>query len=1161
MPKPAMPISALFHIPERFVRSAQLERDFHDQAALDDYIVTPDMAEAFSRVLDGLRPSAGRRAWRVTGDYGVGKSSFALVLAHLLSGRKTPGISRIADALGWDDSRGKLPPLWPILLTGSRTSMVSSVAHAISQSIHTRKPARGRVPRAHVALLEQADAVATSNDLDELQVLLEGFRAEAASEGAGVLLIVDELGKFLEHAAQSDGVEDVFILQRLAELAARSGKHPFLLLGLLHQGFHAYAEKLPTTARNEWEKVAGRFEEIVFDQPLAHTAALVAGALHLDSERLPGPLRQVATQMGNATSEMGWLSGGTSSAAGLDVARLYPLHPTLLPVLVRFFARFGQHERSLFGFLLSGEPFGLQTFAHQTVDPGTWYRLDEFYDYVRACFGHKLAGASYRSQWLRIVSTVDGVVAEDALELRLLKAVAILNLIDAEDLIPSERALQACFSPLGSKEISGALQSLSARGVLFRRGVTGGYRLWPNSSVNLELALEQAARANGPVEQVATSLIPFLNDDPIMARRHYVERGTMRYFEVRFCAAERLAEAVTCSPKADGVLVVALADSETGRRDALEALRSAEIAQREDIIISVPPSLAGLAPELFDLMQWMWVQENTPELVEDAYGSAEVSRQLGAARRALLARANRLVGVRSSDGPSNLFWRGTDIAPHLLAKGISSFLSHICDLTYPKAPQITNELLNRNILSSAAAAARMRVIERIFTSAEKADLGLDPDKAPPEKSIYLSVLKTGGVHIAQGDAFGVTLPEGDADRLQLAPALNRLLGLIYDGGGDRVPVARLFESLRAPPYGVRDGVSPLLLALVMRTNAHELAVYEHGTFLHRFGPSDFLRLIKGSHNFEIQHCLVAGVRLEVFDALIRSFASGETKPTIDLLDVVKPLCQFAAQLPDYTKKASGLSKETIAVRDVLLSAREPVTMLFESLPIACGLEPFAMNERDLDARAQRFADELKDRVDELRAAYGALLDRIINRTSCALDQDPGNFDRVALAMRASRVSLVAKDPRLRTFALRLRDPGLSDTAWAEALASYLTSKPPAKWLAGDEARFVEECGGLADLFRKTEAAAFTNPELVPTVNAVRLNLTRGDGEDLVRIVHSAKAGVDLLKEMDALSDRLPQDQSLRIELLAEMLWRELKSSPGAMDDKVIKQPHFPKASA
>ena len=44
--------------------------------------------------------------------------------------------------------------------------------------------------------------------------------------------------------------------------------------------------------------------------------------------------------------------------------------------------------------------------------------------------------------------------------------------------------------------------------------------------------------------------------------------------------------------------------------------------------------------------------------------------------------------------------------------------------------------------------------------------------------------------------------------------------------------------------------------------------------------------------------------------------------------------------------------------------------------------------------------------------------------------------------RAARVSLAAREPRLRTFTLRLRDPGLSDEAWAEALASFIVAKPP-----------------------------------------------------------------------------------------------------------------------
>jgi len=120
--------------------------------------------------------------------------------------------------------------------------------------------------------LDQASAAQTSGEVTDLERLLEAAREHAATEGAGVLLIIDEMGKFLEHAAQRPDREDVFVLQRLAERASRSGNHPFLILGLLHQGFQAYAERLPSAAKHEWEKVAGRFDEIVFDQPLAHTA-------------------------------------------------------------------------------------------------------------------------------------------------------------------------------------------------------------------------------------------------------------------------------------------------------------------------------------------------------------------------------------------------------------------------------------------------------------------------------------------------------------------------------------------------------------------------------------------------------------------------------------------------------------------------------------------------------------------------------------------------------------------------------------------------------------------------------------------------------------------------------------------------------------------------
>jgi hypothetical protein len=212
--------------------------------------------------------------------------------------------------------------------------------------------------------------------------LIDDIRDHAAADGAGLLLIVDELGKFLEYAAQHPDREDVFVLQRIAELAARSADRPFLVLALRHQGFQAYAERLPSAVKHEWEKVAGRFDEIVFNQPLAHAAALVVGSLNIDTAGLPVPVRAAAQIVSAEAEGTGWLNGAGANA--IDASTLYPLHPAVIPVLIRFFARFGQNERWLFVFLLSSKPFGLQAFASRSPGPDVWYGLAEFYDYVRA---------------------------------------------------------------------------------------------------------------------------------------------------------------------------------------------------------------------------------------------------------------------------------------------------------------------------------------------------------------------------------------------------------------------------------------------------------------------------------------------------------------------------------------------------------------------------------------------------------------------------------------------------------------------------------------------------------------------------------------------------------------------------------------------------------
>ncbi len=1135
-------ISEIFSIPGRFLRSVQIEKDFLDASALENYIVTPPMADALLQILASVRDGSKRRAWRITGDYGVGKSSMALVLARLLSDPTAKDAQQVANSIGWHPS-DTVQRFVPVLVTGSRESIPTAVARAVRESIVDPGLKDFLNSRMEAAL----EACETTGSVRSLEQLVSAMIKRAAERNLGLLLIIDELGKLLEHAALNPDHEDVFALQRLAELAARSNTSPLLLVGVLHQGFQAYAERLPLALRHEWDKVAGRFEEIVFDQPLVHSAALVAGALGVDDAALPITVRTQANSALELARQVGWLGG---RGFAIEPARFYPLHPTLLPIMVRFFSRFGQSERSLFGFLLSSEPMALQAFAATTPVGEAWFDTARFYDYVRASFGHRVSAGNYQSQWLRIVATIDSCVDIDPFKLKILKAVGLLNLLDSDDLLPTYRSLAACFS--GAGDVDAAINGLVREGLLFERGGSGAFRLWPSSSINLTASFNAAKRAVGEIEAVAPALTEILDSEMVLARRHYLETGTMRYFELRYATAEDVAKAANKVTNADGLIIVALADQKDQQQIAREISAASPISDNPAILVAVPGPVWQLASYLRDVMVWRWVEANTPDLSSDDFASAEVKRQIARTHQALLAQFAELTKIDGKSGMEWIYAGKTFEATGNLPK----IVSQLCNDLYPLSPRVTNELINRNVLSSAAASARMRLIEGLFKAPEMPLLGIDQRKAPPEKSMYLSVLQKGALHVADGESFTLQIPQASNDPLHLEPSLAEIVNMIKAGKGCRITVTDILARLSSRPYGVRDGLAPILLAVVVRVHSHELAIYENGTFLPRFGAMEFLRLIKAPQAFEIQHCSVEGVRSSVFTRLATLFAAGIEGRQPVLLDVVTELCQFAAKLPEYTRKAKGLSPTTLAVRDALLSAREPATLLFSDLPNACGLPIFRIDEAD-ESSVEEFISRFTDAVQELQNTYADLIARIIKRTSEAAGQDPEKFDRIALASRGARVSLAAREPRLRAFALRLRDPALHDEAWAESLASFVVAKPPARWMPGDEARFTEEIAALAELFAKVESTAFSTSEDRPDAEAIRLNITRGDGRDLVRVLHPIDLDAADQKKMETFTDWLPQGDAQRIQILASLLWQELSRTkePSAEDtDSAVPTP-------
>jgi hypothetical protein len=1096
-------IADLLQIRNRFMRSAHLERDFADPEALSGYVVTPNAQSALQRIASGLAVRSGQRAWRVTGDYGTGKSSFALALAHLLRGEEALPLP-LRKAVDFRAIRVGRPSLVPILITGSRAPIAPSLVRSLAQAIDAVCP-RGRKPH----ILERLGSVSDTEDAAVNLVLEAAQFVKEREKGSGILIVLDELGKFLEFAAHHPEQQDIYFLQRLAEAAARSGDTPVTVVGLLHQGFQAYAERLSQPAQKEWEKVAGRFEEILFNTALEHMTGLVADALGVRTQRLPRGAAEVLRRDMAWACESGWF--GPLAPEGLpDCApSLFPLHPTVIPVLVRFFSRFGQNERSLFSFLLSEEPHGLQSFAQQPLSGERFYRIHHLYDYARTAFGHRLTVQSYRSHWNQIESVVESYPREDEHELAVLKTVAVLNLLDAPDLVATEDAVIVAVGRGAEKtnRVKTTLKDLHRRkSVLYFRGTAGGYCLWPHTCVNLERAYQDALRAVQTPDRASSLVLQYLDTRPLVARRHYIRTGNLRHFEVSYASADGLQEALAEANRvADGRILVALCDTESERAEALKFARSEMLRNRDDVLFAVPQAFNALASLVAELQRWEWVARNVPELAHDNFAQEEVTRQLTASRQVLLKRIQGYVGLRQFGETVGLNWfyGGREVA---LANGraLLERLSDLCDSVYQAAPHIHNELVNRHTLSTAAVAARGRLIERVLRHAGEPLLGMDPASKPPEMSMYLSVLQAAKLH-RETDGVWVIAEPSDDDPCRVGPVLRRIEALLEEQHGNRLRVIDLFETLRAAPYGVRNGIAPLLLAVFAVIREQDVAFYEQGAFLRQVGGQEFQRLIKAPETFEIQYCKIAGVRAIVFEKLLQALTPDRDRSRkADLLDVVRPLCVFAAQLPQFSQRTAGLSPDALAVRDALLRAEEPATLIFQTLPEACGIAPFGEDQTPSGGRVRRFVDKFRTALDDLRGAYLALLESIKAELRFCFDL-PGDFGsmRRSLAASAETVSLSLSPlvPRLKAFCLRLRDLALGEQEWIESIASFVCSKPPARWTDADLLGFRDEVGRLVRQFQRVESTVHAALAGGDCAQAMRVALSCQDGVEVERVIY------------------------------------------------------------
>jgi hypothetical protein len=568
-----------------------------------------------------------------------------------------------------------------------------------------------------------------------------------------------------------------------------------------------------------------------------------------------------------------------------------------------------------------------------------------------------------------------------------------------------------------------------------------------------------------------------------VAKRHLHETGTLRFLAPRVSDLEALdLEALDAAGEddllgADGRVVFVLPPQGLPLSEVRARVSQCSAAlpapRRQQTVYAIPRHLQGIRESLEEVLAWQWVTEHTPELEGDAVARRELSARYFAARARLERAVSHGFALASGYATCAWIWQGREYT-FASARALAGFISDVCDSIYSGAPLVRNELINRRALSSAAAAARRALIERMLAHADEAHLGLQG--YPPEMSIYLSVLKAGGLHRETPQGWGFTPPDAADDPCRVGPMLAAIQAFLSASEAGRRPVPELLDLLKRPPFGIRDGVLPIYLAAYVIQNQSEVALYEEGSFVPQPGIAEFERLMRVPQRFALQQYRLTDARARLLAGTIRLFTPRPEPGQVTLLNAVRALMGFAARLPRYTLLTEDLSADALAVRQALTSAREPQPLLFEALPAAMGYEPGDAGGERLDAYLAR----LRRALLELERAYDRLLAAIEGELLAALRLSADlPAARHEMAQRAETLGEWIADLNVRAFALRLGDTRLARREWLESVASVVAGKPPSSWNEGDRRKYRATLPQLAAQLRRIEEVALSHGQRRP----------------------------------------------------------------------------------
>ncbi len=1051
----------------RELRSINVALDIEHPERLKGYIPTQKSIALAREIFGAFSGDSNTRAFSIAAPYGSGKSSAGLLWCALIeaSGKLHPDVAPLLESLRKTAFSGPNP--FNKINRGRAAGIAVPIAgYDSGVAVQVRNGLIKALQR------NGLDAVAAkfAKFPQTLDGLISGlkFAQEALSKKhSGILIVWDEFGKVLEHCAASGDSRSLYEIQSIAEFFSRTGDDfPIVLTLLLHQSFARYASSLPAYVKTEWAKIEGRFRQFNYVEDSKEVYQLIAQII--SARGAPKSIQwneELFSKLAKACHKSGIFKEFDLADLSDLLFQAAPLSPISFYILPKISGRVAQNERTLFTFIHSDEPNALGSENTGWITPSQIY--DFFSDLMRLDTG---AGGTHRN-WIETNLALRKAVNEQ--QISVIKSLAAIKLAAGQSpLAGNEEVLLLSLGELptaSNQTVKKSIQSLVTSKAIYHRRLTNDYSVWQGSDVDIRTAAnELKVKFDGTFE-----LAEFLNKEypaPFLRPQRYNDTHAIhRYFDGRYIAVSALQELVTLggAPSEDqirdGRVYYVLTETQAELKECQDLAKKIKHSQ---IVIALAKHPLNLRDTVCELKAYYQLLSDPEFSGQDPVIEQELKQLVDESETFLAAQIDHLIAP--SETGASYYYGGRCEASITTTGQLRKWLSGICEKVFYKTPRFNNEMINKVDPSAQIVNARKKLLRAMLYSTGIEQLALEG--YGPEVAIFRAIfLNTGLYASSENSAWSFQEPDPKS-----AKALNEIWHLLLDFWNEPALAPKdtqaLIQDLTAPPYGLREGVLPLLFAAALKSTHSSVTILEDGIYVTELKAETFERLLRNPKAFVISVPVLSVELNQHLSSIISLFNAPVSEINNPVRRAVEGIMKWARALPPVSLQKGINSSKADEFIDLMMNAVDPLKLIQKDFVRLSGNGDHGkvldwLQERKIELE-QTETKLLESCREQLFRSVGArpqgLLVEALRQWKSILPGSPSNYlgDRV-----------------LAGFLTRIDQNYNTETDLLLSLASHLTGKSLRYWDRTHPPQFelslLQTVKGIEDLADRLDMEAAT----------------------------------------------------------------------------------------